>query len=152
MSSIVSSVLHFLVSYRFLLVPVFALPGVALFFVLRKRLGNRAIPVLSVFGTLGIVNLIWGPALNNRYVHVNGVDGSAVVVRVKPTSTRINRVTVMEYEVVLKTADGSTLKTSFLSSDDNVYPEPSGPHQLPPPGQPFTVRYVPGAEHNFIIH
>ncbi|WBY09036.1 hypothetical protein PIB19_06580 [Sphingomonas sp. 7/4-4] len=57
---------------------------------------------------------------------------------------------IWEYDAVVRTADGRDVKTGFDTMSASLYP-PRNAIEIPPKGERFVVKYIPGFERNIAI-
>ncbi|WP_400190168.1 hypothetical protein [Hymenobacter sp. B81] len=148
--SALSLLLHFTTTHRFLLVPLGLVVLFAAAWVLRLDLRGRGRLVL-LYGVLLVLNVFAGPRLNAWFLHRYGIWAEALVTHQEGTYRRYNKHPVLRCWVLLRRPGAGSAQSSFDTDDFNLYPAPPDGYQYPAPGQPFTVRYVPGAEANFVI-
>ena len=144
-----SKFLHFLSHNPFLVLFGSIFGGIALviFFAFIKK--GIAVFFL-LFPVFGIVSFICGSDWNDSFVNENGMKGTAVVTQFAPTGTIINDVEEIKYSTLIKTTSGATVESAFYNNNHTFYPKPN--LFIPPSvGEIFTVKYIPGDEHNFII-
>lgn len=146
-----SAGLYFLSRYPFwsLLLIVACCNGVAL--ALSHATGSRRWLWLCLPGVvIGIANVPGGRHLNAAFLQACGTPGRATVVGVDEVEFHYSEYPVFAYHAVLRSADGRDFKIDFTTLNAAVYPlDASG--LLPPPGEAFVVRYVPGFERNVAI-
>ncbi|MEQ5841766.1 hypothetical protein N0A02_20235 [Paraburkholderia acidicola] len=142
-------VLWALIRWRFFVPPAL----VALIFIagaflkgVRRHFG-WSVPLVAV---LAVVNIIFGPDLGVRLIYRMGEQGQGAIASTYGTSTRYNNHRVIGYNVLLRTADGKVVETTFEDIDFNVYP-PHNSTFYPHEGDEFTVRYVAGFPGDFVI-
>ena len=99
---------------------------------------------------LGMLNVFCGQWLNAAYLNAVGVRGAAVIVDVQPTNGMLNDRRIMAYDVVLRTADGRDVTTRFDSMSATIWPIRNA-ILVPPQGETFVAKYVPGFEYNIVI-
>lgn len=131
----------------YLLLLAFVLP--VIFLPRKPSLGGR----IAWYGLglgLGVVNLSCGAAIATRLIYHFGVAGSAIVTGSYQTADVYNNQDVMGYNILIRTADGKVVDTSFETDDFNVYP-PRNATNYPNIGDAFTVRYLTHAPHTFVI-
>ncbi|MGH8781778.1 hypothetical protein [Paraburkholderia sp.] len=116
---------------------------------LRRRLGH-AMWVIPLCGALVLANLLVGVDVGVRLIHRFGAQGQATIVGSYGTGTVYNRHRVIGYNVLVRTADGKIVETSFEDDDFNVYP-PHTATTYPQQGDEFTVRYLVGFPNDFVI-
>ncbi|WP_133646454.1 hypothetical protein [Paraburkholderia flava] len=138
-----------LASWRFYLMPA----GVVFFMffgaLLRRRL-RHMLWIIPLGIALVVLNLVVGVDVSVRLVHRFGEQGQATIVGRYGTSTVYNHHHVIGYNVLVRTADGKIVETSFEDDDFNVYP-PHNATTYPQRGDEFTVRYPAGFPHDFVI-
>lgn len=106
---------------------------------------------LGVIGVMfGGINAFTGHIVNSLFLNAFGVRGNGVIVHSKETNYMLNYQYVWEHDVVLKTADGQDVATTFTTDTASIYPV-RNEILIPPEGQTFVVKYVPGFERNFVI-
>ncbi|MCX4163357.1 MULTISPECIES: hypothetical protein [Paraburkholderia] len=142
-------VLWALIRWRFLMPPVLIalILASAVFLKGLRRHFGWLIPLAVV---LTVVNIIFGPYLGVLLIYRMGEQGQAAVTSTYGTSTRYNNHRVIGYNVLLRTADGKVVETTFEDDDLNIY----APHNsafYPHEGDEFTVRYVAGFPGDFVI-
>jgi hypothetical protein len=110
--------------------------GFAIFF--------AVIPVLAFLGAF------FGTDIAARILHAFGEKGSATITGTYGTSTVYNNHDVVGYHVLLKTADGKVVETSFEDDDFNIYP-PKNSVVYPDVGDHFSVYYLRWFPKDFVI-
>lgn len=149
--------LFFVAKYRFfalmafIMVPVFTVPSLSA----RARSAGRKAPryfawLIPGCIIFGVVNLIFGTQIATILIYHFGVSGSAVVTGEYGTSTQYNSHNVMGYRVMIRTAEGKLINTSFEDDDFTVYPVHNAT-SYPGPGDAFTARYLSHHPSYFII-
>jgi hypothetical protein len=129
----------------------FVLP--VIFLSRKPSLGGRiALGVLGYGLGLGlaVVNLSYGAAIASRLIYHFGVAGSAIVTGSYQTANVYNNQDVIGYNILIRTADGKVVDSSFETDDFNVYP-PRNATNYPNVGDAFTVRYLAHAPQTFVI-
>lgn len=91
-----------------------------------------------------------GSTIATNLVYQYGVDGEGVITGRFETAAMYNEEPVQGYRVLLRTAMGRTIETSFQSDSFNVYP-PENEVVYPSRGMRFTARYLPDYPEDFII-
>lgn len=139
-----------LMAYRFLLIFV----GV-LVFMISVMLPKKYVWI-KVFGALVFVltlmNLLMGSQVSSWSIYKHGETGTGTVVSQRETGDIYNDEPVIGYNVLLETADGQMVETSFESWDFNLYPRPEGGrYNYPEPGVEFAVKYLPQNPNRFVI-
>lgn len=147
---ILSSVLYFLTHHAiwsfFLIMIAISLLG---------RLIAKRRPVLYlllvIFGFLfAMTNIFTGHFLNALFLNAFGTPGTAVIVQSEQTNSTLNDQYIWEYDAVMKTADGRDVKITFDTMSASIYPIRNA-ILIPPQGESFFVKYIPGVERNVVI-
>lgn len=105
-----------------------------------------ALPAAVILG----FNVICGHWLNAAFLHAVGVDGQAVIVASRQTSSQLNAQWVWAYDVVVTTQDGREVRTGFTTMTASIWPL-RNEILIPREGEVFKVRYVPDFERNIVI-
>src|SRR5688572_19699983 len=147
---IVSSVLYFLVHHAlwsFLLIMI----GIALLgrLIVPRRPVLYVLLVVSGF-VFGMVNIFTGHFFNALFLNAFGTPGTAVIVQSEQTNSTLNDQYIWEYHAVMKTADGRDVKITFDTMSASIYPI-RNLILIPPEGETFFVKYIPGLERNVVI-
>ncbi|WP_206239881.1 hypothetical protein [Novosphingobium terrae] len=146
-----SAIFYFLSQHSVLALPLIVLfwLGVgALLARLTKRPGWLS---LGIFGFVAaMLNVFLGSSVNAVFVNAFGVRGSGVVTSARETSSQLNDQPVWAYDAVITTADGRDVKTGFDTMSISLYP-PRNEIDVPPTGERFVVKYVPGFERNVAV-
>ncbi len=108
----------------------------------------RAYLLAAIIG--GILVLIFGSSLAVWMVHFVGEKGSATITGTFATRVRHNNHEVVGYNVLIRTAKGKIVETSFQDDDFNVYP-PKNSVRYPDVSDHFTVYYIRQFPQDFII-
>lgn len=98
----------------------------------------------------GQFNIFTGHILNAWFLNAYGSRGTAVIVHSELTNSTLNDQYISDYWAVLRTADGRDVKIEFDTMSASIYPI-RNEILLPPQGQRFVVKYVPGFERNVAI-
>jgi hypothetical protein len=114
------------------------------------RKGNAWLLLFFAGFLLGGVNVFLGHMVNALFLNAVGVAGSAVIVHSTETNSMMNDHNIWEYDVVLKTADGRDVTTKVDDMTASIYPI-RNEILIPPEGQIFATKYVPGFDRNFVI-
>lgn len=104
--------------------------------------------LLGFLGAMG--NIFLAHYLNAWFLNAYGVKGEAIITRTVDTNSTLNDAPVYDYDVLLKTADGKDVITGFSTMSAAIYPLRNA-ILIPPAGQFFTVKYIPGYEKNIVI-
>jgi hypothetical protein len=111
---------------------------------------TRVMKYYFIVPILAVLNLIFGTSLAVRTVHAFGEKGTATITGTFGTSTQYNNHDVVGYDVLLKTADGKVVETSFEDDDFNIYP-PKNSVVYPDVGDHFSVYYLRSFPKDFVI-
>lgn len=111
--------------------------------------GRWMLLVLAAF-IGGQLNIFTGHILNAWFLNAYGERGTAVIVHSELTNSTLNDQYISDYWAVLRTADGRDVKFEFDTMSASIYPIRNA-ILLPPQGQRFVVKYVPGFERNVAI-
>ncbi|MCD0502875.1 hypothetical protein [Bordetella petrii] len=146
-----SAVLFFLSQHSLLSLPLLALLGVAVGACLARWLGQPAWYAMGVVGlAVGAVNVFTGSMLNAAFLNAYGTRGSAVITHSEQTSSQLNNEYIWQYDAVMQAADGRDVKIHFDTMSASLYPV-RNEISLPPVGERFVVKYIPGFERNVAI-
>jgi hypothetical protein len=149
--ALVSLLLYFITAYRIWFLTL--LGALVAGLIWRRRPGTRQLlALLSATAVLVLLVLLLGPRLNSWFLYRYGTPGQALVTRTDTTEARHNRRLVVRYHTQLRRPNAPVAEVTFKSNRFSAYPLSSGVGDAyPVPGQPFSVRFVPGAEPNFVI-
>ena len=146
-----SALFFFISQHSMLAFPLWIMAGFALGAAVSALRKNGAWLGLGAVGfVLGFANIFLGSAVNALFVNANGIYGTAVITQARETSSQLNDSNIWEYDVVVKTADGRDVKAGFDTMSASLYP-PRNAIEIPPTGERFVVKYVPGFERNIAI-
>jgi len=149
--SVVSAILYFMSQHSFLSVPVIWGACVLLAALLVSWTKNMAWAALAVGGmVLGMLNPFFGSGVNASFLNKFGTYGSAVITHSEVTNSQLNNKNIIAYEGVMKTADGRDVKFAFDTMSAPLYPWRNR-IEIPPQGERFVVKYIPGFERNMAI-
>jgi hypothetical protein len=148
---VLSAFFFFISQHPLLSLPLWILAGFALGGGVSALRRNPAWMALSVVGfVLGIANIFLGSMANAVFLNAYGIYGTAVVTHEEETSSQLNDANIWEYDAVVRTADGRDVKTGFDTMSASLYP-PRNAIEIPPKGERFVVKYIPGFERNIAI-
>ncbi|MBB5644378.1 hypothetical protein [Pedobacter cryoconitis] len=99
---------------------------------------------------LALANVFTGQFVNAAFLAHYGVRGSAVVTLEQETSSTLNDSPIWDYDAVVHTADGKDVVTDFSTTTASIYPI-RNEIIIPPHGERFVVKYIPGFERNIVI-
>jgi hypothetical protein len=146
-----SAFFYFISQHSILAFPLWIIAGFALgaaASVLRKSCAWLGLGAVGF--VVGFANIFLGSAVNAIFVNANGTYGTAVITQARETNSQLNDSNIWEYDVVMKTADGRDVKTGFDTMSASLYP-PRNAIEIPPTGERFVVKYIPGFERNIAI-
>ncbi|ASZ13599.1 hypothetical protein KTO58_06195 [Chitinophaga pendula] len=107
--------------------------------------------IFLLLGFLGaLANIFLAHYLNAWFLNAYGIKGEAVITRTVDTNSTLNDAPVYDYDVLLKTADGKDVITGFSTMSAAIYPL-RNEILIPPQGQFFVVKYIPGYEKNIVV-
>ena len=149
--TILSAILYFLTQHPLLSWPLLLLTGVVLarLMVLWRRRERWYLLILPFF-LCGPLNIFTAHITNALFLNAFGVSGTAVITHAEETSSTLNDQNIWAYDVVLKTADGRDVVGQFDSMSASIYPITNA-ILIPPEGERFAVKYIPGFPRNFVI-
>jgi hypothetical protein len=149
--SILSAILYFITQHSVLGIFLFPLVGLVFAMVMSEASGHKLwYSVIVVFFLLGIFNVFGGHMLNAAFINAFGTVGSAVIVHSEETNSTLNDQYIWAYDAVLKTVDGQDVETSFDTMSASIYPIRNA-ILIPPEGETFVAKYIPGFERNIAI-
>lgn len=148
---ILSTIFYFLAHHPFWSWLVIVLAGVLLAYLLAKWTGKgRWWALILVFFLYGPVNIFTAHIFNALFLEAFGTDGTAVITQSEETSSTLNDQNIWAYDAVMKTADGRDVVAQFDTMSASIYPITNA-ILIPPEGETFAVRYIPGFPRNFVI-
>lgn len=148
---ILSAILYFLTQHPIWSLPLLILLGVVLAQLLvrwRRNQGWQAL--IIVFFVLGMVNIFTAHIFNALFLQAFGIDGTAVITQAEETNSTLNDSPIWAYDAVMRTAGGRDVVTQFDTMSATIYPITNA-ILIPPKGERFAVRYIPGFPRNFVI-
>ncbi len=110
---------------------------------------KKAIYIIIAF-ILAILNVFTGQFANAWFLARFGTRGSAVITFSQQTNSTLNDEYIWDYDVVVKTAEGKDIVTGFSTTTASLYPI-RNQILIPPEGERFVVKYIPGFEKNIAI-
>jgi hypothetical protein len=147
----VSAVFYFLSHHPFLALPLYPAVAFAIGAVLARLTRRPGWMFLGVPGLVaGAVSPFFGSAVNAMFLNAVGTTGSAVIVHSEETSSTLNDSNIWYYQAVVRTADGRNVETDFDTMSAAIYPW-RNEILIPPDGERFVVKYVPGYPRNIAI-
>ena len=140
--------MRLLASWRFMLLVGLVVGGI----VFASTGGKRRIVrrFLAGAGIYAVFNIMLGTGVSDRLIYWLGTAGAATITGTHATATQYNSQNVSRHDVLMRTAEGKVVHTSFADDDFNVYP-PHNTTRYPREGDQFTVRYMPGLPRQFVI-
>lgn len=148
---ILSAISYFLTHHPFWSWPVIVLTGALLAYLLAKWTGSgRWYGLILVFFLYGPINIFTAHIFNALFLEAFGTDGTAVITQSEETSSTLNDQNIWAYDAVMKTADGRDVVAQFDTMSASIYPITNA-ILIPPEGETFAVRYIPGFPRNFVI-
>ncbi|MBB4100732.1 hypothetical protein [Sphingomonas kyeonggiensis] len=148
---ILSAILYFLTQHPIWSLPLLIILGVVLAQLLARWRRNQGWQALIiVFFVLGMVNIFTAHLFNALFLQAFGVDGTAVITQAEETNSTLNDSPIWAYDAVMRTADGRDVVTQFDTMSATIYPITNA-ILIPPKGERFAVRYIPGFPRNFVI-
>lgn len=117
------------------------------------KMNRAAVLCFALAGTVfvfGFINIFLGGMANAAFLNAVGVRGEAVIVDARETSSRLNEQPVWAYEAVVRTPDGQDADTRFTTMTASLWPI-RNEILIPPRGEVFVVKYVPGFPRNIVI-
>lgn len=140
----VSTVLFFLSHHPGWSFPILA--GIFIFIgLLRKKVWYAILAFL-----VPMANIFCAHMLNAWFLNAYGVRSTAVVTHAEQTNSTLNDEYIWDYDAVVKTQDGKDVITGFSTMSAAIYPI-RNQILIPPMGEPFAVKFIPGYEKNFVI-
>lgn len=151
MMVVLSAFFFFISQHSLLSLPLWILAGLTLGGAASKLFRNPIWMGLGAIGfAIGIANIFLGSMTNATFLNAYGTYGTAVITHEEETASQLNDANIWEYDAVVRTADGRDVKTSFDTMSASLYP-PRNAIQIPPKGERFVVKYIPGFERNIAI-
>lgn len=150
----ISQLFFFVSHHPFLIMfgfpPVLIALGVLAGFLKQQKLGGLCIALGGTVFVFGFINIFLGGMANAAFLNAVGVEGEAVIVDARETSSRLNEQPVWAYDAVVRTPDGQDADTSFNTMTASLWPIRNA-ILIPPRGETFIVKYVPGYPRNIVI-
>jgi hypothetical protein len=148
---ILSAISHFLTHHPFWSWPMIVAIGALLGHGMAKWQGNGCWYLLMLpFFLYGPINIFTAHIFNALFLEAFGVNGTAVITQSEETSSTLNDQNIWAYDAVMRTADGHDVVTQFDTMSASIYPI-TNEILIPPEGERFVVRYIPGFPLNFVI-
>jgi hypothetical protein len=149
--TMLSALFYGLAQHPFLGLAIFPLLGAVCGAMIANWRGHRAWNLLIVpFFLFGVVNTFTAHILNAIFLNAFGTIGHAVIGYEAETSSQLNDQYIWDYDAILKTADGRDVVTQFDTMSASIYPI-RNEILIPPKGEIFVAKYIPGFERNIAI-
>lgn len=149
---VISAVLFFLTHHpiwSFLLILLFSFAMGVLLSIWRNH--GKWLIIFPALGLLAaVLNIFITHYLNSLFLNAVGTEGTAVIVYAEETNSTFNDQYVWDYQAVLKTSEGQDVVTKFNTMSASIYPL-RNTILIPPKGEVFVAKYVPGFERNILI-
>jgi hypothetical protein len=97
-----------------------------------------------------IANIFCAHMLNAWFLNAYGEKSTAVIIHEEQTNSTLNDAYIWDYDAVVKTLDGKDVITGFSTMSAAIYPVRNS-IIIPPVGQRFLIKFIPGSEKNFVI-
>lgn len=147
----ISSILYFFSQHPFLSLPLLLFSFLALGGLLARLLNSAGWFALGAVGmVLGMLNIFTGSMVNAIFLNAYGTYGSAVLTHAEETNSTLNEQPIWAFDGVMQTADGQDVKIGFDTMSASLYPV-RNQIDIPPVGERFVVKYIPGFERNVAI-
>ncbi|MBH5316331.1 AtpZ/AtpI family protein [Paenibacillus sp. GSMTC-2017] len=149
---IISAILHYLTHHPLwsFLIILFISLFIGILITIWRNHGKWLI-VFPILGFItAIFNIFFTHYLNSLFLNAVGTEGTAIIVYAEQTNSTYNDKYIWEYSVVLKTSEGQDVATSFNTMSASIYPLRNA-ILIPPQGEVFVAKYVPGFERNILI-
>lgn len=140
----ISIILYFLSNH-----PVWGFLLIFAFFSLIAILRGKIFYMILAF-TLAFANIFATHFLNAWFLNTFGEKGTAVITNAEQTNSTLNDEYIWDYDAVIKTPEGKDVVTAFSTMSAAIYPIRNS-ILIPPMGEPFFVKYIPGYEKNIVI-
>ncbi len=149
--TVLSAIFYFLTQHPFWSMPLFILVGffIAQLMVIWRRQARWYLLLLPFF-IYAQLNIFVAHMFNALLLEAYGVEGSGVITHSDETSSTLNDQSIWAYDLVLKTAEGRDVVAQIDTMSASIYPLTNA-ILIPPEGERFVVRYIPGFPRNFVI-
>jgi hypothetical protein len=111
---------------------------------------RKTIAYVIIAFVLAMLNTFTGQWLNAWFLARNGVKGTALITFSRQTNSTLNDQYIWAYDVLIQTAEGKDIVTEFSTTTASLYPI-RNQIQIPPEGERFVVKYIPGFEKNIVV-
>lgn len=122
---------------------------IILLFVFIAYITRRALFLIAII-PLSIANGVASQFLNAWFLNKYGVRSTAIITSDVETNSTLNDEYIHDYEAIVQKPDGKYITTHFSTTSAAIYPIENGIH-IPPQGEHFPVKYIPGFEQNIVI-
>jgi len=148
---ILSAILFFLTQHPFWSWLLLLILGVMLSHLLAAwRRNARWYLLILPFFLYGQINIFVAHIFNALLLNAFGVPGTGVVTHAEETSSTLNDQYIWAYDAILRTADGRDVVVQFDTMSASIYPITNA-IRIPPEGERFAIKYIPGFPRNFVI-
>jgi|GEM_PF-1382731 len=148
MNDFLLTLIYRLATYKIVVFMVSLVLTLVLIALIRKK---NLKPLGALPAVLAFLNIFFGASLSSKLIYRYGEKGWGKVVAVEQTNSQYNDQWIYKYSVLLRTADGNTVETSFHSDDFMMYPVPDEGYNYPGQGVEFEARYVRSHPGAFVI-
>lgn len=129
--------------------PGWSFPILAILFISIGLLRKKVWYVIPAF-LVPMANIFCAHMLNAWFLNAYGVLSTAVITHEEQTNSTLNDNYIWDYDALVKTQDGKDVITGFSTMSAAIYPI-RNTILIPPMGEPFMVKFIPGYEKNFVI-
>lgn len=99
----------------------------------------------------GIANIFAGHFVNSYFLALNGEASTAKIILEKQTSVKMSDTSfIVDYDVAVQSKSGAIVLAKLDTSSLAIYPL-RNQILVPPQGESFVVKFIPGVEKNFVI-
>src|SRR5690606_3258821 len=149
--AVISAILYFLNQHSLLAMPLIWVVVGGISVSIASRLKNMIWLSLAAIGFVaGIFNPFFGSSINGAFLNAFGTYGTAVITQSEQTKSQLNDQYIDAYTGVMRTADGRDVKIAFDTMSAVLHPW-RNEINIPPAGERFVVKYIPGFEKNVAI-
>jgi len=149
--AILSAISYFLTQHPFWSWSLLVMVGAVLsHLVAMWRRNGRWYLLILPFFLYGQINIFVAHIFNALLLNAFGVPGTGVVTHSEETASTLNDQNIWAYDAALKTADGRDVITEFDTMSASIWPI-TNEIRIPPEGERFVTKYIPGFPRNFVI-
>lgn len=141
---ILSKILYFISHYGF-----YTIVLIILLFGSLAHFTRRALFLIAII-PLSIANGFASQYLNAWFLNRYGVRSTAIITSDVETNSTLNDAYIHDYGAIVMKQNGKYINTDFSTTSAAIYPIENS-IQIPPKGQSFPVKYIPGFEKNIVI-